>query len=99
MEVLGDKEWIEVSSLPGAFIAMAGEALQRLSNGQIYAVKHRVELSETDPRYTLAFFFDPNPIALLKPMDCAMKNKAPLYNPKIAGHKGIVRNNQTHFEY
>merc|ERR1712107_408923 len=38
-------EWIDVESRPGKFIVMGGEALQRLSNGLIFAAKHRVGLT------------------------------------------------------
>jgi len=34
-----------VESRPGKFIVMGGEALQRLSNGLIFAAKHRVGLT------------------------------------------------------
>ena len=91
LEVPNSNEWIEVPSFNGTFIAMAGESLQRLSNGQIYAVKHKVELPESQPRYSLAFFYDPNPVTTVRPMDCTMKNTSPLYNAKIAGHKGVVK--------
>lgn len=91
LEVPNSKNWIEVPSIKGTFIAMAGEALQRLSNGRIYAVKHKVELRQEKPRYSLAFFYDPNPEAILTPLNCARKNGMPLYNAKIAGHKGVIK--------
>lgn len=87
-----NNHWIEVPSVKNTFIVMAGEALQRLSNGQIYAAKHKVELPETKPRHSLAFFYDPNPTALLKPLRCATGNDSPIYGAKIAGHKGVIRN-------
>ena len=87
-----NNHWVEVPSINNTFIVMAGEALQRLSNGHVYAVKHKVELSETLPRYSLAFFHDPNPESVLKPMECVTKNHSPIYGAKVAGHKGVIRN-------
>lgn len=92
LEVPNSDQWIEVDSLDDTFIVMAGEALQRLSNGQIYAVKHKVEFSSSMPRYSLAFFYDPNPEAVLEPLKCFVKSNLPLYQAKVAGHKGVTRN-------
>ena len=72
---------------------MAGEALQRLSNGHYYAAKHKVEHYGLLPRYSLAFFYDPQPEAVLEPLSCFKKNTQSLYQPKLAGHKGVMRNN------
>ena len=38
-------EWVDVESRPGEFIVLGGEALQRLSNGLIFAAKHKVGLT------------------------------------------------------
>ena len=91
LEVPNSGQWVEVDSIPGVFIVMAGEALQRLSNGQIYAAKHKVDFTGTMPRYSLAFFYDPNPEAILEPLKCFKKNSSPLYKAKVAGHKGVIR--------
>ena len=99
LEVPNSKDWIEVPSINGTFIVMAGEALQRLSNGRIYAVKHKVELLQEKPRYSLAFFYDPNPEAILAPLNCARKSGSPLYNAKIAGHKGVIKKVTSHLGY
>ena len=86
-------EWIKVESRPDAFIVMGGEALQRLSNGCLYAVKHKVGLTNDQSRHSLAFFLDPRPDALLEPITgvCSDRKKK-MYKGKMAGHKGVVRN-------
>ena len=47
LKVPHSENWIDVESKPGTFIVMGGEALQRLTNGFIYAAKHRVGLTGT----------------------------------------------------
>ena len=37
--------WVDVESRPGEFIVLGGEALQRLTNGLIFAAKHKVGLT------------------------------------------------------
>ena len=72
---------------------MGGEALQRLSNGCLYAVKHKVGLTGHKSRHSLAFFLDPRPDALLEPIDGVCSNrKKKMYKGKMAGHKGVMRN-------
>ena len=92
LEVPHSNEWIEVESRPGTFIVMGGEALQRLSNGLIFAAKHKVEMPSGDmERHSLAFFFDPRPDAILEPLEAFRSNDKPLYKSKLAGHKGVKR--------
>ena len=88
-----ENEWVEVESRPGTFIVMGGEALQRLSNGLIFAAKHKVDIpSGNEERHSLAFFFDPRPDAILEPLEVFRRsNGKPLYKPKLAGHKGVKR--------
>ena len=85
-------EWVEVESRPGKFIVMGGEALQRLSNGLIFAVKHKVDLTGKTERYSLAFFLDPKPDAVLEPLNKFKLGKQGLYKAKVAGHKGVIKN-------
>merc|ERR1711963_773826 len=73
-------------------IVMGGEALQRLSNGLIFAAKHRVGLTGDKDRHSLAFFYDPNPEAMIEPLKEFQVGNKQLYPAKLAGHKGIKRN-------
>jgi len=91
LDVPNSEEWLAVDSIPGTLIVMAGECLQRLSNGQIYAVKHKVDYKENVPRYSLAFFYDPQPDAIVEPLPCFKRNRTALYGGKMAGHKGVMR--------
>ena len=45
LKVPHSENWIDVDSKPGHFILMGGEALQRLTNGLVYAAQHRVGLT------------------------------------------------------
>ena len=92
LEVPHSNKWIEVESRPGSFIVMGGEALQRLSNGLIFAAKRKVEIPFGDvERHSLAFFFDPRPDAIMEPLKAFHSNGRPLYKSKLAGHKGVKR--------
>lgn len=86
-----DSEWVHVPPQNDTIVVMFGEALHRLSNGQVPATLHRVENLEKMARYSLAFFFDPNPDHVLAPVPSLLvPGEDPLYEPKVAGHKGVL---------
>ena len=91
MTVPHSGEWVDVESRPGHLVVMGGEALQRLTDGRILAVNHRVGLTGPAERLSLAFFLDPRPDAVLQPMDEFRGSHQGRYKPKFAGHKGVKR--------
>jgi len=84
------EEWLEVESRPGSFIVLAGEALQRLTHGRILAARHKVDSPPHTERHSLAFFLDPRPDAVLKPIPQLTNSHKPEYTAKLAGHKGVI---------
>jgi len=86
-----DGEWVHVPPRNHTMVIMFGEALQRLSNGNVPATIHRVENLESNARYSLAFFFDPNPDHALAPVPSLLApGEEPLYEPQVSGHKGVL---------
>ena len=83
-------QWLEVEARPGTLIAMAGEALQRLSHGRILAARHKVEAPPHLERHSLAFFLDPRPDAMVEPLPALSSGSRPPYRAKLAGHKGVI---------
>ena len=58
-----------------------GDILQRWSNGRFASTPHRVVNRSGRERYSIAFFFDPNPDALVEAIpSCG----APRYPPILA---------------
>ena len=88
-------QWIDIDSRPGSLIVMGGEALQRLTDGRIFAVNHKVGLTGDKERTSLAFFLDPRPDAILEPMPEFKNSPKGQYTPKFAGHKGVRLFNTT----
>lgn len=54
----GDRPWIEVDPLPGAFIVNIGEMLEIASGGYLRATEHRVRISDRE-RISVPYFFNP----------------------------------------
>ena len=62
-----DGQWIDAPSIPDAFICNIGDCLMRWTNDVYVSTPHRVTIPEED-RYSIAFFLDPNPLAMVVPV-------------------------------
>ena len=73
-------EWISATPIPGTFVCNIGDCLMRWSNDVYVSTPHRVISSPTHERFSLAFFFDPNPDALIAALpNCIAPGEAPHY--------------------
>ncbi|QPH55908.1 isopenicillin N synthase family dioxygenase [Pontivivens ytuae] len=59
-----DGDWIDVPPAEGAFVVNIGDCLMRWTNGIYASTPHRV-LPPPRERYSVAFFLDPNPDAMI----------------------------------
>jgi isopenicillin N synthase-like dioxygenase len=79
-----DGGWVDVPRLPGAFVCNIGDCLMRWSNDVYVSTPHRV-LPPRQERYSVAFFLDPNPDALVSALPgCVPPGEAPKYPPVTA---------------
>ena len=76
-----DGTWIKAAPMPGTFVCNIGDCLMRWSNNTYVSTPHRVTSPAGRDRYSIAFFFDPNPDALI---ECLPGCKAPGEKPKYA---------------
>jgi isopenicillin N synthase-like dioxygenase len=60
-------DWADAPHVPGAFICNIGDCLMRWSNDTYVSTPHRVQSPDRD-RYSIAFFLDPNPDAVVEPI-------------------------------
>ena len=79
-----DGAWIDVPTIAGAFICNIGDCLMRWANGVYVSTPHRV-LPPKRERYSIAFFLDPNPDALVSAIpSCVPAGQVPLHAPITA---------------
>jgi isopenicillin N synthase-like dioxygenase len=77
-----DGTWIVVPPTPGTLICNIGDALMRWSNDVYVSTPHRVVNREQRDRYSIVFFADPNPDALIECLpSCAAADRPARYPP------------------
>ena len=78
-------EWIEAPVVPGAFIVNIGDCLMRWTNDVYVSTPHRVVNRSARERYSIAFFYDPNPDAMVETIpSCVGEGEAARYAPILA---------------
>lgn len=76
-----DGRWLDAPSVPGAFICNIGDCLMRWTNDVYVSTPHRVVRPQRE-RYSIAFFLDPNPDALVSAIpSCVPAGEAPRHAP------------------
>jgi isopenicillin N synthase-like dioxygenase len=62
-----DGTWVEVADTKDLLLCNIGDCLMRWTNDEYRSTPHRVRIPETE-RYSIAFFLDPNPDAMVEPI-------------------------------
>lgn len=74
-----DGTWIEVDDTGELLLCNIGDCLMRWTNGEYVSTPHRVRIPTVE-RYSIAFFLDPNPDAIVDP-SLARPHETPRYAP------------------
>jgi isopenicillin N synthase-like dioxygenase len=78
-------QWIEAPVIPGAFIVNIGDCLMRWTNDVYVSTPHRVVNRSAKERYSIAFFYDPNPDAMVETIpSCVGEGEVVRYPPILA---------------
>jgi isopenicillin N synthase-like dioxygenase len=78
-------QWIEAPVVPGAFIVNIGDCLMRWTNDVYISTPHRVVNRTVKERYSIAFFYDPNPDAIVETIpSCVREGELARYSPILA---------------
>jgi isopenicillin N synthase-like dioxygenase len=59
--------WLDIEPIPNTLVMNLGALLETLTDGAVKATQHRV-ISPTQERYSIPFFFEPSPDAIMTPV-------------------------------
>jgi isopenicillin N synthase-like dioxygenase len=80
-----DGTWVQAPPMPGTFVCNIGDCLMRWSNDIYVSTPHRVMNPPGRDRYSVAFFLDPNPEALIDCLPgCSGPDRPAKYPPILA---------------
>jgi isopenicillin N synthase-like dioxygenase len=77
-------EWLPAPVIDGALVCNIGDCLMRWTNDTYVSTPHRVVSPRGRDRYSVAFFFDPNPDAIVSTLPSCLAGRAPKYPSVLA---------------
>ncbi len=78
-------QWTAAPVVPGAFVVNIGDCLMRWTNDVYVSTPHRVVNRSAKERYSIAFFYDPNPDAMVETIPaCVPQGELRRYPPILA---------------
>jgi isopenicillin N synthase-like dioxygenase len=80
-----DGQWLKAPYVPGAFVCNIGDCLMRWTNDTYVSTPHRVINPAGRERFSIAFFLDPNPDAIVACLPSCITPHRPARYPPIRG--------------
>ena len=80
-----DGRWLAAPFIPGAYVCNIGDCLMRWTNDTYVSTPHRVVSPPGRERYSVAFFLDPNPDAMVECLPGCASDHNPAKYPPIRG--------------
>ena len=77
--------WVDVVAPPGTFVCNIGDCLMRWSNDVYVSTPHKVVSPSGADRYSVAFFLDPNPDAIVACLPTCVSPEHPAKYAPITG--------------
>jgi isopenicillin N synthase-like dioxygenase len=77
--------WLDAPVVPGAFVCNIGDCLMRWTNDIYVSTPHKVVTPPGRDRYSIAFFFDPDPDAMVACLPTCADSARPAKYPPVTG--------------
>jgi isopenicillin N synthase-like dioxygenase len=81
---LSSGEWFSPPLIPGTFLINLGNIMRRWSNDRFMSTPHGVLTESGGDRYSIAYFYSPNPSAVIECVPtCVTVDNPPQYSPAV----------------
>ncbi len=80
-----DGQWLAAPHVPGAYVCNIGDCLMRWTNDTYVSTPHRVVNPAGRERFSVAFFLDPNPDAVVECLPTCATPENPAKYPPVTG--------------
>jgi isopenicillin N synthase-like dioxygenase len=75
--------WVNVLPRDDAFVCNIGDMMALWTNNRFRATPHRVVRMKPQARFSIPFFFHPNPDVLIEPLSTCREEGEPLHHPPV----------------
>jgi isopenicillin N synthase-like dioxygenase len=99
LEVRSRSRWIAAPPLPGSFVCNIGDMFDRMTGGRCRSTPHRVRNPAARDRLSFAFFFDPNFLARVRPLDLPAHDAPPDDRAQRWDHASVHAFDGTYGDY
>jgi isopenicillin N synthase-like dioxygenase len=73
------REWVQVKTIPHAFVINMGDQMEVFTNGKYRSISHRVRVNPDKNRISIASFISPKPRTVVEPSPLLVGEEGPLY--------------------
>jgi isopenicillin N synthase-like dioxygenase len=77
--------WLDAPVIPGAYVCNIGDCLMRWTNDTYVSTPHKVVTPPGKDRYSIAFFLDPDPDAVVACLPTCIGAERPAKYPPVSG--------------
>jgi isopenicillin N synthase-like dioxygenase len=77
--------WLDAPVIPGAYVCNIGDCLMRWTNDTYVSTPHKVVTPPGKDRYSIAFFLDPDPDAVVACLPTCVGAERPARYPPVSG--------------
>ncbi len=93
-------EWFKAPIIEGTFLINLGNAMRRYSNGEFMSTPHGVINENTRDRYSIAFFYSPNPASVVAPVPSKLTSGVePKFEPVKYGDMVIALHDRNYAQF
>jgi isopenicillin N synthase-like dioxygenase len=95
----GQNGWIWADPVPGCFVVNIGDQMARWTNDKFKSTLHRVINLTGERRYSIPFFYGPDPDTTIEALPgCASQDRPALYPPIRAGDYSEMRKSASYLK-